>query len=42
MNQSQILASFIRAATWQLARRSPTWILILAGAAALLLAGHHG
>jgi hypothetical protein len=41
MNQNQIIASFIRAATWQLARRSPMWLLILAVAGAWLFAGHH-
>ena len=41
MNQSQILASFVRAATWQIARRSPTWILILVVAVAWLMASHH-
>jgi hypothetical protein len=41
MNQNQIIASFVRAATWQLARRSPTWLLILAVVAAFLFAGHH-
>ena len=40
MTQSQIFASFVRAATWQLMRRSPTWILILVVAAAWLMAGH--
>jgi hypothetical protein len=34
MTQAQILASFVRAATWQLMRRSPTWILILVAAVA--------
>ena len=41
MNQNQIIASFVRAATWQLMRRSPTWILIVVVAAAWLIAGHH-
>lgn len=41
MNRDQIIASFVRACTWQLARRSPTWFLILAVAAAWLYAGHH-
>ena len=41
MNQSQLIASFLRAATWQLARRSPAWLLIIAVAAAWLFAGHH-
>ena len=41
MNQSQIIASFVRAATWQLARRSPTWLLIAIVGAAWLFAGHH-
>jgi hypothetical protein len=40
MNQTQIIASFVRAAAWQLMRRSPTWILILVAAAAWLAAGH--
>jgi hypothetical protein len=40
MNQSQIIAAFIRGACWQLARRSPTWILIVAVAAAWFMAGH--
>jgi hypothetical protein len=41
MNQSQIIAAFVRGACWQLARRSPTWILVLVVAATWLLASHH-
>jgi hypothetical protein len=41
MNQSQILASFVRAAAWQLMRRSPTWILIGVVVIAWLLGSHH-
>jgi hypothetical protein len=41
MNQNQILVAFVRAACWQLARRSPTWVLIAVVAGAWLLAGHH-
>ncbi len=41
VNQSQIISAFVRAATWQLMRRSPTWILVLVVAAAWLFAGHH-
>ena len=41
MNQTQIFAAFVRAATWQLMRRSPTWILIAVVVAAWLWAGHH-
>jgi hypothetical protein len=40
MNDNQIIASFIRAATWQLARRSPTLLLILVVGAALLFGSH--
>jgi hypothetical protein len=41
MNQSQIIAAFVRAAGWNLMRRAPTWILVLVVAAAWLFAGHH-
>jgi hypothetical protein len=41
MNQNQIIASFVRAATWRLMRRSPTWVLILVVALAWVFAGHH-
>ena len=41
MTQSQIIASFVRSACWQLARRSPTWLLILMVAAAFLFGSHH-
>ncbi len=41
MNRNQIIASLVRAATWQLMRRSPTWVLIAVVAAAWPLAGHH-
>jgi hypothetical protein len=41
VSQNQIIASFVRAATWQLMRRSPTWILILVVVIAWLFAGHH-
>jgi hypothetical protein len=41
VTQAQIVASFIRAATWQLARRSPIWLLIAVVAAAWLMAGRH-
>jgi hypothetical protein len=41
MNQNQIISAFIRAAAWQLMRRSPTWILIGVLALAWLFAGHH-
>jgi hypothetical protein len=40
MTQSQIIASFVRAATWQLMRRSPTWLLLAIVAAAWFMAGH--
>jgi hypothetical protein len=43
MNLNQILAGLVRAAEWQLMRRSPTWALIgiVLGAVALaLLKGH--
>ena len=40
VNQSQIIASFVRAATWQLMRRSPTWLLLAIVAAAWFMAGH--
>jgi hypothetical protein len=41
VNQTQIIASFVRAATWQLMRRSPTWLLLAIVAAAWLWAGRH-
>jgi hypothetical protein len=41
MRQDQIVNSFVRAAAWQLMRRSPTWLLILIVGAAWLFAGHH-
>jgi hypothetical protein len=41
MNRNQIVASFVRAATWQLMRRSPNWVLIAVVAAAWLLGSHH-
>ena len=28
MNQSRIIAAFVRGAAWQLMRRSPTWLLL--------------
>jgi hypothetical protein len=39
MNLTQILAGLVRAAEWQLMRRSPTWMLlgIVLGAVALAL-----
>ena len=40
MNQSQIISAFVRAACWQLARRSPTLLLLAIVAVAFLLAGH--
>ncbi len=41
MSQNQIIAAFVRGACWQLARRSPTWLLIAAVAAAFLFGSHH-
>jgi hypothetical protein len=41
MNQSQIIAALVRGACWQLARRSPTWLLLAAVGLAWLFAGHH-
>ena len=41
MTQSQIVSAFVRAACWNLARRSPTAILVIVVAAAWLFAGHH-
>jgi hypothetical protein len=38
---NQIIASFVRAATWQLARRSPTLLLLAVVAAAWLIGSHH-
>jgi hypothetical protein len=40
MRQDQILAAFVRAACWQLARRSPTFLLLAIVAAAWLFSGH--
>jgi hypothetical protein len=42
MNLNQILAGLVRAAEWQLMRRSPTWVLlaIVMGAVALALLRH--
>jgi hypothetical protein len=42
MNLNQILAQLVRAAEWQLMRRSPTWMLlgIVLGAVALALLKH--
>jgi hypothetical protein len=42
MTLNQILAQLVRAAEWQLARRSPTWVLlgIVMGAIALALLKH--
>ena len=40
MNQNQIIASFVRAACWQLARRSPTLLLLAIVVGAWLMAGH--
>lgn len=40
MNPNELIRWAARAAIWQLARRSPTWLLILVVAAALLLGGH--
>jgi hypothetical protein len=40
VRQDQIIASFLRGACWQLARRSPTWLLLTIVACAWLLAGH--
>jgi hypothetical protein len=42
MNQNQIIAAFVRGACWQLARRSPTWLLLAIVAGAFLFASHHG
>ena len=41
MNQNQVIAAFVRAACWQLARRSPTWLLLAAVGLAFLLGSHH-
>jgi hypothetical protein len=41
VNRNQIFASLVRAATWQLMRRSPTLLLLAVVAAAWLFAGHH-
>jgi hypothetical protein len=41
MNQSQIIAAFVRGACWQIARRSPTWLLLVAVGLAFLFASHH-
>ena len=41
MNQSQIIASVVRAATWQLARISSTWLLLGDDAGAFLFVGPH-
>ena len=41
MNRNLIIASFVRAAIWQLARRSPTLLLLAVVAAAWLFAGRH-
>jgi hypothetical protein len=41
MNQSQIIAAFVRGACWQLARRSPTWLLLAIVVGAFLFASHH-
>jgi hypothetical protein len=40
MTQSQIISSFVRAATWTLMRRSPTGILLLVVLAAWFWASH--
>ena len=40
MRRDQIISSIVRAAAWQIMRRSPTWLLIAIVAAAWLLAGH--
>jgi hypothetical protein len=42
MSLNQILAQLVRAAEWQLMRRSPTWMLlgIVLGAVALALLRH--
>ena len=40
MNQSQIVSSFVRAAAWQLMRRSPTWLPLAIIGGAWLIASH--
>lgn len=41
MNLDQIINAFARSALWQLARRSPTWLLLAAVALAWLVGGQH-
>jgi hypothetical protein len=41
MRQDQIVSAFVRAAAWQLMRRSPTWLLLAIVAGAFLFASHH-
>ena len=41
MTQNQLVNSIIRAAVWQLMRRSPTILLLAIVAAAFLFSGHH-
>jgi hypothetical protein len=40
MNPNELLRWAARSAVWQLARRSPTWVLIVIVLAALLYGGH--
>jgi hypothetical protein len=43
MNLNQLLAQLVRAAEWQLMRRSPTWVLLglVLGAFALAILRSH-